>query len=163
MAEKITESELKQKDWVSPADEIEQRGNPSFFEWRHDSYHAFSQMQQAISDPDVQICDVEREDGQVIVNLQGVGSPSGYPTGSLRSLSNLASERFQQKQDDPDYGAWDEEVPWAHLNWTIGQVDDAMGAVDRGDDVDELEAKEQIADALNYLLFAYHVIDQDDS
>jgi hypothetical protein len=159
MAEEITESALRQKDWVSPADEIEQRGDSSLFEWRHDSYLAFTQMQEAISDPDVQICDVEHEDDQVVVNLQAMDAsgPDEYPTRSLSALSRLASERFRQKQDDPDYGAWDEEDPWWHLNSALGQVDDAMCADE------ELETKEQIADAVNYLLFAYSVIDGNDS
>lgn len=162
MGDEITESSLKQKDWVDPSDEIEQRGGSSFFEWRNDSYHAFDQMQQVISDPDVQICDVERDDGQVVVNLQATDEfgPDEYPVRSLSAMSELASTRFSGKQDDPEYGAWDEEEAWWHLNRVLGQTDDAMGEIDDGN---ELEAKEQIADAMNYLLFAYDTIDGNDT
>jgi hypothetical protein len=159
MAEEITESALRQKDWVSPADEIEQRGDSSLFEWRHDSYLAFTQMQEAISDPDVQICDVEHEDDQVVVNLQAMDAsgPDEYPTRSLSELSGFASTRFEQKQDDPQYGGWDEEDLYYHLRAANYQIDSVV-------DIDDtFEQKEQISDAVNYLLFAYSVIDADDS
>jgi hypothetical protein len=157
MAEEITESTLRGKDWVSPSDEIEKRGESSLFEWRHDSYMAFTQMQEAIMDSDVEICDVECSDDSVVVNLQARGGGDRYPGGDLLQLRQLALERFRQKQHDQNYGEWDEENLWWHLNSALGQVDDAMCADE------ELETKEQIADAVNYLLFAYSVIDGNDS
>jgi hypothetical protein len=161
MAAEMTIEDVRSKDWVRDGDTVTERIGPEneMFAWQHDTVITSDQIQSAIQDPDVRVCDIEWGRHGLVVNLQAVGSAetADYPSWTLQALLEMCSLRFHQKQNDPKYGGWDEEDPYYHLGEANRQIDSMV------DCDDALEQKEQIADAVNYLLFAYSIIDAQDS
>jgi hypothetical protein len=52
--------EIRKKPWMSNADELEPvEDSPGMFKWSHRMYLAAPQVQYAISDDDIEICDIE--------------------------------------------------------------------------------------------------------
>lgn len=162
----IVEDAVASKPWFAEDDYLYVHHSEDFdsawntVRWSSETFIAGGQLSLAFHDTDVMVGDVEAGEidyhectPNIMLTIRDDAGGQSWPTQTNAELVSLATERFRQNKDNP---GWDTESVDRMLRTAGMNADNARVEYQRGND---LRAQEELADALNYFLFAMDLME----